>query len=169
MDYSWASLVVQMVKNLPAMQQTWVPSLGRKEPLAEGMANHSSILAWRVSWIEEPGGQLSRGLQRVRPDWATKHILDLQCCVGFSFTAKWFSYILHIHISILFQILFPSRLLQNIEQSSLCYTVGLCGLSVLYNSVYMGIFLWWVKIRILYHYFRLCQKWDHMNPWIIFG
>ena len=63
-----ASLLGQMVKNLPAMQETWVPSLGWKDPLAEGMANHSSIPAWKVSWIEEPGMLLSMGLQRVRQD-----------------------------------------------------------------------------------------------------
>ena len=44
-----------MVKNLPAMQDSWVQSLGQKEPLKNGMATHSSILAWRISWTEEPG------------------------------------------------------------------------------------------------------------------
>ena len=53
---SWASLVAQMVKNLPAMQETHIESLGRKDPLEKGMATHSSILAWRVLWTEEPGG-----------------------------------------------------------------------------------------------------------------
>ena len=56
-----------MVKNLPAMQATWellVPSLGRGDPLEEGMATHSSILAWRISWTEEPGGLQSAGSQR---------------------------------------------------------------------------------------------------------
>ena len=47
-QYSWASLVAQMVKNLPAMQETWVPSLGWEDPLEEGMATHSSVLAWRI-------------------------------------------------------------------------------------------------------------------------
>ena len=50
-----ASLVVQMVKNLPAMQDTWVRSLGREDALEKGMAIHSSILAWRIPWTEEPG------------------------------------------------------------------------------------------------------------------
>ena len=44
-----------MVKNLPAVQETWVRSLGREDPLEEGMATHSSILAWRIPWTEEPG------------------------------------------------------------------------------------------------------------------
>ena len=52
----WASLVAQTVKKLPARQKTWVRSLGQEDPLEEGMATHSSILAWRISWTEEPGG-----------------------------------------------------------------------------------------------------------------
>ena len=54
-----------MVKNPPAMQETWVRSLGWEDSLEEGMATHSSILAWRVPWAEEPGGLQSMGLQRV--------------------------------------------------------------------------------------------------------
>ena len=53
---SWASLVAQLVKNLPAMQETWVRSLGWEDPLEKGKATHSSILAWRIPWTEEPGG-----------------------------------------------------------------------------------------------------------------
>ena len=49
------ALVVQMVKNVPTMQKTWVRSLGREDPLEKGMATHSSILAWRIPWTEEPG------------------------------------------------------------------------------------------------------------------
>ena len=51
-----ASLVAQMVKNSPAMQETWVPSLGQEEPLEKGMATHSNVLAWKIPWTEEPGG-----------------------------------------------------------------------------------------------------------------
>ena len=51
-----AALVAQMVKNLPTMQETWVQSLGQEDSLEEGMATHSSILAWKISWTEEPGG-----------------------------------------------------------------------------------------------------------------
>ena len=61
-----SSLVAQMVKNLPAMQETWVQSLGWEDLLKEGMATHSSILAWRIPWTEEPGGLQSVELQRVR-------------------------------------------------------------------------------------------------------
>ena len=54
-----------MVKNPPAMQDIWVQSLGRKDPLEESVATHSSILSWRIPWAEEPGGLQSVGLQRV--------------------------------------------------------------------------------------------------------
>ena len=52
------------VKNLPAMQKTWVQSLGQEDPLENRMANHSSILAWKIPWAEEPGGLQSMVLQR---------------------------------------------------------------------------------------------------------
>ena len=59
------SLVVQMVKNLPETWETWVPSLGWEDPLEKEMATHSSILAWRIPWTEEPGGLKSMGSQSV--------------------------------------------------------------------------------------------------------
>ena len=59
---------ISVVKNLPAIQETWVQSLGREDPLEKGMATHSSILAWRISWTEEPGGLQSMLSQRVRHD-----------------------------------------------------------------------------------------------------
>ena len=55
------SLVAQMVKNLPAMLENWIQSLGRKDPLEKGGATHSSILAWRIPWAEKPGGLQSMG------------------------------------------------------------------------------------------------------------
>ena len=63
--YDWAFLVAQMVKNLPAMQETWVLSLGQEDPLEKGLATHSSILAWRIPWTEELGRLQSMGSQRV--------------------------------------------------------------------------------------------------------
>jgi len=60
-----------MVKNPPAMQETLVQSLGQEDPLEKGMATHSSILAWRIPWIEEPDRLQSMGLQRVRHDPVT--------------------------------------------------------------------------------------------------
>ena len=53
--FFWASLVAQMVKNLPAMQETWLQCLGQEDPLEKVMATHSSILAWRIPWTEKPG------------------------------------------------------------------------------------------------------------------
>ena len=56
-------MVAQTAKNLPAVQETWVRSLGREDPLEKGMAAHSSILAWRIQWTEEPGGLQPMGSQ----------------------------------------------------------------------------------------------------------
>ena len=61
-------LVAQMVKNLPALQETRGQSLGREDPLEKGVATPSSILAWRIPWTEEPDRLQSLGLQRVRHD-----------------------------------------------------------------------------------------------------
>ena len=60
---SAASLVAEMVNDLPALQETWVTSLGWEDPLEKEMATHSSILAWRIPWTEEPGGLQSTGSQ----------------------------------------------------------------------------------------------------------
>ena len=63
-----ACLVAQMVQNLPAMQEpqeSWVQSLGHEDPLEKGTATHSSILAYRIPWTEEPGGLQSMGLQKI--------------------------------------------------------------------------------------------------------
>ena len=60
-----------MVKNLPAMQETWVQPLGWEDPLKKGMATHSSILAWEIPLKQKPDGLLSIGSQRVRHKWMT--------------------------------------------------------------------------------------------------
>ena len=60
--------LTQVVKNLPAMRETWLPSLGWEDPLEEGMATHSTILAWRIPGTEEPGGLQSLGSQRAGHD-----------------------------------------------------------------------------------------------------
>ena len=65
------SLVAQMVKNLPAMWEIRVWSLGQEDPLEKEMATHSSVLAWKIPWTEEPGGLQSMGLQKVGHDWVT--------------------------------------------------------------------------------------------------
>ena len=67
-QYSWASLVAQLVKNLPAMRETRFQSLDWENPLEKGMASHSRILAWRIPWMEEPGRLQSMVSQRVRHD-----------------------------------------------------------------------------------------------------
>ena len=78
------SLVVQMAESLPAMQKTWVQSLGQKDPLEKEMATYSSILAWKIPWIEEPGRLQSMGSQRVRHIWevgvGVPHILLRPMC-----------------------------------------------------------------------------------------
>ena len=80
----WASLAAQVVKNLPAMQDTRVQSLGQEDPLYKGMATHFGILAWRIPWTEEPGTLQSMGLQRVRHDSVTNthtHRVEPLCCI----------------------------------------------------------------------------------------
>ena len=69
---TWTSLVAQTVKNLPAMQESQVWFQGWEDPQERGMATHSSILAWRIPWTEEPGVQ-STGSQNVRHNWVTKY------------------------------------------------------------------------------------------------
>ena len=66
----WASLVAQMVKSLPAVQETWVQSLGWEDPTEKGMATHSNILAYEIPWTEEPGGLQSMESRKVRHSWA---------------------------------------------------------------------------------------------------
>ena len=63
LQYSWASLVAQRVKNPPAIQETWVQSLGWEDPLEKGTATHSNIMAWRTPWTEEPG-RLQHGVTK---------------------------------------------------------------------------------------------------------
>ena len=64
----WASLVAQMVKSLPAVQETWVQSLRQEDPLEKGMANHPSVLAWEIPWTEDPRGLQPMGSQTVGHD-----------------------------------------------------------------------------------------------------
>ena len=77
----YASLVAQVVKNLPAMLETRVLTLGQEVPLDRGMATQSCILAWKIPWAEEPGGLQSKELQKVGHDWATNtHMLFIVHC-----------------------------------------------------------------------------------------
>ena len=72
--------MAQMVKNLPVMRETWVCSLGQEDPLEKGMATHSSVLAWRTPWTEEPGGLWSMGLQRVTEQLTNTHSWFTMLC-----------------------------------------------------------------------------------------
>ena len=82
-----ASLVAQMVKRLPTMWEIQVRSLGREDPLEKETATHSSTLAWKIPWTEEPGRLQSMGSQRIRHDWAT----SLHFCLNLIWKEKIFS------------------------------------------------------------------------------
>ena len=84
----WASLVTQMVKNLPAMRETWFWSLGWQDPLARAWQPTPVFLPREFPWIEEPGGLQSTGSQRVRHDWVTKHSTIFLCIFIISFNLK---------------------------------------------------------------------------------
>ena len=77
LDLTRASLVAQTVKNLPAVQETQVQSLGQEDSLEKGVATHFGILAWRIPWTEEPGGLKSMRSQRVRHNWETNSFIRL--------------------------------------------------------------------------------------------
>ena len=85
-----ASLVAQMVKNLPAMQETQVWFLGQEDPLEKGMSTHSSILAWRIPWTEESGGLQSMGSEKVGHNWTT-----------FIFFSNWLWWWFHNSVNVL--------------------------------------------------------------------
>ena len=78
LQYSWASLVAHMVKNLPAMRETWVRSLGWEDPLEEGMATHSIILAWRIPMDR---GAWRATVHRVTKNWTQLKRLSMHICV----------------------------------------------------------------------------------------
>ena len=89
-----ASLVAWRLKHLPAMRETWVRSLGQEDPLEKEMATYSSILAWRIPWMEEHGGLQSTGPQRVGHDWALSHSFHFYCvktCSQTQHENKWHS------------------------------------------------------------------------------
>ena len=98
--------MAQRLNHLPAMWETWVRSLSREDPLEKEMATHSSILAWRIPWTEEPGGLSSTGSQRVGHDWATSFI---------------FIFIQDHHSSLIFESLYRSH--SNLE---LCCRTLVC-------------------------------------------
>ena len=77
--HCWASLVAQRLKRLPAIRERWVRSLGQEDHLEKEMATHSSVLAWRIPWTEEPGRLQSMGSQRVGNNWAASLSLSWHC------------------------------------------------------------------------------------------
>ena len=91
----WAYLMAQMVKSLPAIQETRVQSLDQEDPLEKEMANHSSILAWKIPWMEDPGRLQSMGLQRVRHDWVTSLLLHYTV---FMIRGQFFAEFMQYHI-----------------------------------------------------------------------
>ena len=89
LQYFWAALVAQMVKNLTAVWETWVLSLCWEDPLEKGKAIHSSILAWIIPWTEEPGRLKSMGSQRVWHDWVTFIFLSLTAYANDTVLIQW--------------------------------------------------------------------------------
>ena len=111
--------------------------------LEKEMATHSSVLAWRIPGTGEPGEMPSLGSHRVKHDWSDSaaaaavlhHIYVPLLVLPLLLFGSATLFILFTHLSIIFQILFPFRLLHSFEESSLCYTVGLCWLSILNIAV----------------------------------
>ena len=89
--------VVQIVKNLPTMQETWVQSLGQEDPLENGMEIHSSILAWRIQWTKEPGELQFMGSQRVGDGWATNTATLLWLSGYFCWWCRFAEYMMKIY------------------------------------------------------------------------
>ena len=126
-----------MVKNLPAMQETQFLSLGREDPLEKGLAaTHSSILAWRIPWTEEPGGLQSIVLQRVRHDWVTDTFTLTYVCIhkhtqtsisAYKYWKPWFHFDTFSFVSI--PRIFPSLFLfLNLYLLSLTFKIWLSNL-----------------------------------------
>ena len=82
-DY-WASPVAQRLKRLPPRRETWVQSLGWEDPLEKEMVTHSSILAWRIPWMEEPGRLQSMGSQRVGPGTLITREMQIQAVMRYN-------------------------------------------------------------------------------------
>ena len=95
--------MAQTVKNLPVLRATWVQSLGRKDPLEKGLATHSSILAWRVPWTEEPDGLQSMGSQSDTTEGLTLSLFisKVTLClvsIGCLYSRVWVQFSLRLHI-----------------------------------------------------------------------
>ena len=102
----------QMIKNLPAMQETWVQSMGWEDPLEEEMATHSSIFAWRIPWTEEPGRQQSVGSQSQTrlSDFTSLHFsFSVSCKIISVAVQKLFSLMSHLFIFAFISFVFSDR------------------------------------------------------------
>ena len=109
------------------MRETWVRSLGREDPLEKEMATHSCILAWRIPWMEEPGGLQSMGLQRVGHDWVTSLSLSLSLLT----TCMWVQAILYLWVLLYFLIYLTTVILKetsvwSFKQLNCCFVLFLC-------------------------------------------
>ena len=102
----WTSLVAQTVKCLLTMRETWVRYLGQEDPLEKAMATHSSTLAWKIPWTEEPGRLQSMGSQRVRHDWAT----SLSLSPAFYVLVVMHSYSIHHKLLFVVDLVWPTPL-----------------------------------------------------------
>ena len=104
----WTSLVAQTVKHLPTMRETWVQSLGPEDLLENEMATHFDIRAWKIPWMEEPGGLQFMGSQRVGHNWATS-LSQLTAMLGRLPSSEWQMTSLHGRLCFLLQS-YPSTL-----------------------------------------------------------
>ena len=131
------SLVAQTVKRLPTTWETWVRSLGREDPLEKEMATHSSTLAWKIPWMEEPGNLQSVGLQRVGHNWATSPHLWRWNLHKSTWSSHRYTYIPSLlNPSPTSHPILPSRFSQNTGLSSLLNRANSHLLSVLHTAMY---------------------------------
>ena len=119
LNYVNIYLVAQRIKHLPAVQETWVWSLGWEDSLEKEMAPHSSILAWRIPWIEEPGRLQSTGSQRVGHDWATSLSLSNTYLESLNYKAKNRNGILGASLLVQKSVFFLPRMCRKLLQSCL--------------------------------------------------
>ena len=117
-----------MVKRLPARRKTWVQSLGQEDPLEKEMATHSSTLAWKILWTEEPGRLQSMGSQRVRHNWATSLIVYTVDLWTIWVWTEW----LHLHTEFFNKYVLPDPLLVETSDAELWIWRG--------NSIVIGEF-----------------------------
>ena len=131
--FLWSSLVAQMVKNVPTKWETWVRSLGQKDPLEKEMATPSSILAWEIPWTEKPVGLQSMGSQRVRHNWVTNTFT-----FTLSYTILWSTVALSsymfrkLKMQLLFGLLFDQCQTPPVDCKLLEFIFSLLSLSPLY-------------------------------------